>query len=83
MRSIAFSHEAAKELDNLGSPVRLRVDSALDLLAKDPLELRGQIKRLKGDTFLRLRVGDWRVIFDIEPDRIVILAIGHRSDIYR
>ncbi len=83
MRSIAFSHEAAKELDALDTTVRLRVDAALDLLAADPLALRGQIKRLKGDTFLRLRIGDWRIIFDLEPQRIIVLAIGHRSDIYR
>lgn len=40
---------------------------------------------LSGDlagTF-KLRVGDWRVIYTIESDLIVVQAIGHRKEIYR
>jgi mRNA interferase RelE/StbE len=52
-------------------------------IALDPLALRNQIKRLKGDPALRLRVGDWRIIFDASPSEIVVLAVGHRRDVYR
>lgn len=45
----------------------------------------GDIKALSGewDGCLRLRVGDFRVIFQITPDTIVILRVRHRSDVYR
>jgi mRNA interferase RelE/StbE len=82
-RTIVFAPEAAKELDALDWTVRGRVEKALDLLAVDPLALRNQIKRLKGDTAMRLRVGDWRVIFELQRGEIVILAIAHRSEVYR
>jgi mRNA interferase RelE/StbE len=31
----------------------------------------------------RFRIGDYRVVFDLEGDEIVILRVGHRRDIYR
>ena len=41
--------------------------------------------RLKGSNRFRLRVGDYRIIytFDIEQNKIHLLALGHRRDIYR
>jgi mRNA interferase RelE/StbE len=32
---------------------------------------------------MRLRVGDWRVVFYEEGDAIVVVAVGHRRDIYK
>ena len=43
---------------------------------------KGQVKKLKGSGDLRLRVGDWRVLFTIRADTITIHAVGHRRDIY-
>jgi mRNA-degrading endonuclease RelE of RelBE toxin-antitoxin system len=58
-RTIVFASEAAKEFDSLDPTVKERIERALDQLAVDPVGLRNQIKRLKGDTAMRLRVGDW------------------------
>ncbi len=45
--------------------------------------LHGNIKRLRQADFgYRLRMGDYRILFDIEDDTIVIQKIGHRKDIY-
>jgi mRNA interferase RelE/StbE len=82
-RTIVFAPEAAKEFDVLDTTVRDRIEKALDQLAMDPLALKNQIKRLKGDSGMRLRVGDWRIIFDVRRAEIVILAIAHRREIYR
>jgi mRNA-degrading endonuclease RelE of RelBE toxin-antitoxin system len=57
-RTIVLSAEAAREFDTLDSTVRQRVEKALDQLASDQLAVRNQIKRLKGDSAMRLRVGD-------------------------
>jgi mRNA interferase RelE/StbE len=44
-----------------------------------------EFKRLKGETAFRLRVGDYRIIFDFDQktQKIIILDIGHRKNIYK
>ena len=45
--------------------------------------LHGNIKRLQGaDTGYRLRMGDYRVLFDVRGDIILIQKVGHRKDVY-
>ena len=45
--------------------------------------LTGNIKRLRQADFgYRLRMGDYRILFDVEDDTIVIQKIGHRKDVY-
>jgi mRNA interferase RelE/StbE len=83
VRTIVFTPEAAREFEALDSTIRERVEAALDQLAVAPLSLRNQIKRLKGQTALRLRVGDWRIIFQLRSDEILVLMIAHRSEAYR
>ena len=83
MRTIVFTPEAAREFEALDSTIRERVEATLDQLAVAPLSLRNQIKRLKGQTALRLRVGDWRIIFQLRSDEILVLMIAHRSEAYR
>jgi len=39
-------------------------------------------KKLKGQSRARLRVGDWRVVFYQEAETIVVVAVGHRREIY-
>jgi mRNA interferase RelE/StbE len=83
VRTIVFTPEAAREFEALDPTVKERVEAALDQLAVAPLSLRNQIKRLKGQTSLRLRVGDWRIIFELRSDEILVLMIAHRSEAYR
>jgi mRNA interferase RelE/StbE len=42
----------------------------------------GDVRALKGVAGMRLRAGDWRVLFTIEADTITIHAVGHHRDIY-
>ena len=45
--------------------------------------LTGNIKRLRQADFgYRLRMGDYRILFDVQDDTIVIQKIGHRKDVY-
>ncbi|MCJ2094791.1 type II toxin-antitoxin system RelE/ParE family toxin [Methylobacterium sp. J-072] len=55
----------------------------LRLYAQDPASLANNVKALKGagDRY-RLRVGDWRAVFTIEADRIIVHAVGPRGSIY-
>ncbi len=45
--------------------------------------LVGNIKQLRGSDFgYRLRMGDYRILFDVEGDTIVIQKVGHRKNVY-
>lgn len=37
---------------------------------------------MKGQDGFRLRVGDWRLIFDQEGETIIVMSVGHRREIY-
>jgi mRNA-degrading endonuclease RelE of RelBE toxin-antitoxin system len=73
--SIAFTPSGRKDLNRLDQKVRRRVYTALLRLAADPDHATG-VRRLTGRSDARLRVGDWRVIF--ETDREGHAIIVHR-----
>ena len=58
------------------------IRSKITLYAKDPASQANNVKRLTGVDALRLRVGDFRVIFSETADTITILDVGPRGDIY-
>lgn len=70
-RALRFTRTAEKELRRLDAPIRTRVLNALDRLQADDRSL--DIRRLTGNEHYRLRVGDWRVIFDYDPTTQTIL----------
>jgi len=82
MYSIIFSPTAKRQLERLERLMQLRIISALERIRIRPDKY---VKRLVGYRAYRLRVGDYRMIMDIEKDRIVILIlkIAHRKRIYK
>ena len=82
--SIEFLRTALKELSKLPLEVQQRIADRIDELKTNPYP--PGIKALKnGDGRLRFRVGDYRVIYRIEADNLVIIVIkvGHRRNIYK
>ena len=74
---------AARQLRKLDPPTARRIQGAIALLADDP---RPPASRpLTGRPAWRVRVGDYRVIYTIEDDRLVVVVVtlGHRRDVYR
>jgi len=73
---------AQKELDRLRGRTWERVRDAILALREDPRP-RG-CKKLKTGAF-RIRVGDYRVIYDVDDDSLAIeiLRVKHRRDVYR
>lgn len=55
----------------------------IEQYAADPASLANQVKALTGSHYMRLRVGDCRVIFDDRGMVLQIVGIGHRSNVYR
>ncbi|QYO61977.1 type II toxin-antitoxin system RelE family toxin [Leptolyngbya sp. 7M] len=81
---IEFLKTAKKELFKLPQDVQRRIAAKLDALSVDPCP--PDSKKLKnGNGRLRIRVGDYRIIYRLEEDRLVILVIkiGHRRDVYK
>ncbi len=77
-----FSELAAEEFRKLDRPVRERIARKLRDAASDP---RRFVSRLTSVDAYKLRVGDYRVILDIDWDgkTIYVLTVGHRSTVYR
>lgn len=75
---------ARKDLERLQPSTAMRVAEAIESLAGDPHPIGS--RKLKGfDYRYRIRVGDYRVIYEIRDAilTIFIIRIGHRKDIYR
>jgi mRNA interferase RelE/StbE len=75
---------ARAELRALDRPVRDRILRALARLADDPRHT-ANVTALRGSDRYRMRVGDWRVIYELHDDVLTILVVrvGHRRDVYR
>ncbi len=77
---ISFSKTALKALrrSDKAALIRLKIDE----FAANPAAAEANVKKLVGRSELRLRVQNWRVIFRIEGDRMMIDDIGPRGSIY-
>ena len=67
--------KAERTLRRLPRDVRQRLRAAIDSLAVDPRPL-GCLKLVSSETLYRIRVGDWRIIYAIEDDRLAILIVN-------
>jgi mRNA interferase RelE/StbE len=78
--TIEFRPKAVRDLQRLSSDVSRRIEQKIQLLSED---MAGAVKRLVNFTpGYRLRVGDWRVLFQPEGSRLVVHRIVHRSATY-
>ncbi len=80
--SLTFERRADKDLDRLDAPVKRRVLTAIDSLASEPQT--ANLSRLTNRPEMRLRVGDWRVLVELDPANrtIVILRVLPRGRVY-
>ena len=78
MYQIEFEAEAVKTLRRLPRNVARVIRAKIDQLAEDPHAPNNNVKRLRGDAAYRLRVGDWRVLYQLEDTRLIISVIKIR-----
>ncbi len=84
--TVEFVKSAEKEFLRLPKKVRDKFVEALKLLSISPYSELLKVKKLKGaDDAYRIRVGEYRLIYTINEDRLVVLVIklGHRREVYR
>jgi mRNA interferase RelE/StbE len=81
--ALHISPRAQKELEKITGADYQRIKSAVLDLASEPRP--HGCKKLSGRDGWRIRIGDYRVLFDIDDARraVLVLDVGHRRDIYR
>jgi mRNA interferase RelE/StbE len=79
---IIFSDKAFKQIKKLEKNIQERIIKVLERIRIRPESF---VTKLVGDPGYRLRVGEYRVIIDIDKEKLLILVIkiGHRSKIYK
>ena len=81
---IQFQRDAERELTSLPARDRVRVAARIEALADDPRPHGA--KKLSGvDDLYRIRVGDYRVVYQVQRRVLLVLVvrIGHRREVYR
>lgn len=81
--SIRIKTSAKKEIRGLQKDTRKRIIGAVRKLRSTPRPVG--CKKLKGSNEYRIRVGDYRVIYEIQDDVLIVLLVkvGHRREVYR
>ncbi|HIG94439.1 MAG: Addiction module toxin, RelE/StbE family [archaeon GW2011_AR13] len=82
MYEIIFSKEAKEQLKKLDQNIQERILQGIEKLRIKPERC---LKKLVGDPGFRLRVGDYRVIVDINRNlvQVLVISVGHRKNIYK
>jgi mRNA interferase RelE/StbE len=80
---VELSEVAKRDLSKLESQAQDRLRLAFRVLSRNPRPPKSV--KLKGRSGYRIRVGDYRVIYEIFDDKVIILVtrIGHRREIYK
>ncbi len=74
--------QAAKQFAKLDKNIGKRISEVITALGGDPRPPGS--KKLVGVDAWRIRIGDWRVIYQIQDDRLIVLVlrVGHRREVY-
>ncbi len=79
-----FRPSAEKKFAKLDSQIQARIIKKLEFVIStlNPLEFAEPLTQNKIGQY-RFRIGDYRVIFDVEDETIIVLTVGHRRDVYK
>ena len=81
--SVCYHPEIRKDISSIPQNIKLRIKKAIEQrLLVDPLKFGEPLRRsLQG--YRKLRIGDYRIIYKIKKEKITILKIGHRKEVYK
>lgn len=82
MKEVVYARSALKTLDRMPANEARRIRSKVEQYARDPRSLAGNVKSLAGSPYVRLRVGDWRVIMDDRRVVLEVVRVGPRGAVY-
>ncbi len=79
---LVYTRRAVKDIQKLDSESKERIGKTLLRYKDNPLIYAEKLTDSQLGTY-RFRIGDYRVIFDIEGNEIAVLRAGHRREIYK
>ena len=79
---LVYTQKAVRDIDRLDAGVKNRIGATLLRFKDNPLQYAERLTDPELGGY-RFRIGDYRVIFDIEGNDIVVLRVGHRKEIYK
>ncbi len=79
---LVYTQRAIKDIRKLEQNTKKRIGQALVRYEEDPLKYAENLIDPRLGTY-RFRIGDYRVVFDLEGSEIIVLRVGHRRDIYK
>ena len=84
MYSVTFTKQALQTLRRIPRNIANLIREKIDILAADPYAPHNNVTKLVGRSGYRLRVGDWRVIYELQDGQLVMLVIriGPRGEVY-
>ncbi len=80
---VDFSARPLKTLRRMPRDTAMRFRARIDALARDPHAAKHDVVKLMGRPGYRLRVGDWRVIYDVDGDTLHVRVVAPRGGAYR
>ena len=80
--SLVYTQRAVKDIQGLEEKIKNRIAKTLLKYSEDPFTHAEKLTNSRLGNY-RFRIGDYRVIFDLEEYDISVLRVGHRKDIYR
>ena len=85
MYRLAYSKPAVRQLARMPRQLAKRIRDRMVAVAGDPYAKHANVRPLKGREAFRLRVGDWRVIYEVRDEElwVLVLTIGPRGQVYR
>lgn len=85
MYVVQLKKSAVKKLARMPGKVASKMLAELELIAADPTSYVGDWKRLRGSSYWRLRVGQYRAICELRDKNLVllVLSVGPRGDVYK
>ncbi len=79
---LLVTEEARRQIDKLDGVVKKRIAKKIPVFLKDPLKFSKPLINFEIGQY-RFRVGDYRIIFDLRGDRVEILKVMHRREVYK
>ena len=80
--TIIFTNRAIKDLKKIDNKTKKRIGNKLKMFSENPLKYGKKLTDLKIGTY-KFKIGDYRIIFDIDDNKIIVLRLGHRKNIYK
>lgn len=84
MYEIVFTKQAVRTLRKLPRNLSQLIREKIDEIAVDPYASHNNVTKLVGRPGYRLRVGDWRIIYELQDGKLILLVvkIGPRGEVY-